>query len=270
MLVEQKLYEFACKLATDVGQFILSRMDERAAYEQKTNESDLVTAVDKASEAMLMGRIAAQYPEHWVLSEETDGEGDSYEKLRACGDGYGWILDPIDGTTNFIHGVPHFAVSIGIVKDGQPLIGAVYSPLTGELFSARAGHGAYRNNEPIRVGGETRLSQALLATGFHSGDWHAGSAVLPEVAQMVGRCRNLRMTGAASLDMCWVAMGRLTGYWHRGLHPWDSAAGTIIVREAGGKVTDERGEPYAMTEFTMVATNGSIHEELQSTLFAVR
>ncbi|WP_028561671.1 inositol monophosphatase family protein [Paenibacillus pinihumi] len=260
--MEDQLYDFACRLAEEAGQYIRSRMDDRTNMEQKTNGSDLVTVVDKASEALLMERIQASYPDHWILSEETDGEGNSYDKLRGKPGGYGWILDPIDGTTNFIHGVPHFAVSIGIVKDKEPVIGVIYSPLTGELFAARKGHGAYVNGQAIRVGEEAAVGQALLGTGFYAGDWLPDSDALPEVARMVGRCRNLRMTGAASLDMCWVAMGRLTGYWHRGLHPWDSAAGTVIVREAGGTVTDYEGNPYDMTQSTIVATNGRIHQEL--------
>ncbi|GGG10780.1 inositol monophosphatase family protein [Paenibacillus abyssi] len=260
--MEQSLLEFTKKLAEEAGALIRERMAERGTVEQKTNVSDLVTEVDKASERLIMSRIAEAYPDHWILSEESNGQENSYAAFQSRGSGYGWIIDPIDGTTNFIHGLPHFAVSIGIVKDKEPLIGVVYNPLTRELFSALKGHGAYLNGRAIEVSEEKTVAEALLATGFYAGDWREASPVLPQVDLMVGRCRNLRMIGAASLDLCWVAAGRLTGYWHRGLHPWDAAAGLVIVREAGGTVTDGQGEDYYLTQFTIAATNSWIHDEL--------
>jgi len=265
--VQEKLLEDAIQMAREAGALIRERMADRGIVEQKLNGSDLVTEVDKASEALIMSRIAAQYPEHWVLGEESGGgSGSSYAMYTSRGDGYGWIVDPIDGTTNFIHGLPYFAVSIGIVHNKQPVIGVVYNPLTDELYAARTGGGAYLNGVQIKVSREEIVADALLATGFCPGDWCDGSPALTQVTPCIGRCRNLRMLGAARLDLCSVAAGRLSGYWHRGLHPWDAAAGIVIVNEAGGTVTNMAGKPYELTEFTIAATNGRIHDELLALL----
>jgi myo-inositol-1(or 4)-monophosphatase len=209
------------------------------------------------SESLLRNHILKDYSDHWILSEEDNGTLNSYEALQKKGSG-------IDGTTNFIHGIPHFAVSIGIVRDQEPFIAVVYNPLTDELFHARKHFGAFRNDEPIQAGKEKRLGESLLAAGFQAEEWGPNSHLLKQMDKLAGNCRNLRMNGAASLDLCWVAMGRLTGFWHSGLHPWDTAAGVLIVREAGGQVTDNHGNPYQLNHDTLVASNGKIHSEFLS------
>lgn len=256
---EETLLQSAIAYAKQAGDLIRGRVGNLGEIQEKKNGSDLVTEVDLLSESFLRNSISHDYSSHWILSEEDNGKLNSYEALLKKESGLGWIIDPIDGTTNFIHGIPHFAVSIGIVRDLKPIIGVVYNPLTDELFHARKGFGAFRNGEPIHAGKEKRIGESLLAAGFQAEEWGPNSHLLQQMDKLAGTCRNLRMNGAASLDLCWVAMGRLTGFWHNGLHPWDTAAGVLIVREAGGKVTDRHGNPYELHHDTLVASNGTIH-----------
>ncbi|MCZ8516631.1 inositol monophosphatase family protein [Paenibacillus filicis] len=261
---EAALLQSAIEYAKQAGDLIRGRVGNLGNIQEKKNGSDLVTQVDMLSESFLRGHILKDYSDHWILSEEDNGTLNSYEALQKKGPGLGWIIDPIDGTTNFIHEIPHFAVSIGIVRDQEPFIGVVYNPLTNELFHARKHFGAFRNGEPIQAGKQKQLSEALLAAGFQAEEWGPNSNVLHQMDKLAGTCRNLRMNGAASLDLCWVAMGRLTGFWHNGLHPWDTAAGVLIVREAGGQVTDNHGNSYQLHHDTLVASNGKIHSEFLS------
>jgi myo-inositol-1(or 4)-monophosphatase len=259
---EEQLLQSAIQYVKEAGELIRESMDSMGQIERKKNGSDLVTEVDKRSEGLLRDKIREDYPDHWILSEEDNGEANSYEVLMQNGPGYGWIIDPIDGTTNFIHGIPHFSVSIGIVHEWETIIGVVYNPVTRELFHACKNKGAFRNGIPIRVGNEEVLGDALLATGFQAAEWKQNSFVLQQMDKFAGVCRNLRMIGAASLDLCWLGMGRLTGFWHDGLHPWDSAAGILIVREAGGQVTNRMGSRYQLKDDTLVASNGKVHSEM--------
>lgn len=261
---EEILLQSAIAYAKQAGDLIRGRVGDLGDIQEKKNLSDLVTKVDILSETLLRNHILQDYSDHWILSEEDNGSLNSYEALQKKGPGIGWIIDPIDGTTNFIHGIPHFAVSIGIVRDQEPFIGVVYNPLTDELFHARKHFGAFRNGEPIQTGKEQRLEEALLATGFQAEEWKPQSHLMKQIDKLVGNCRNLRINGAASLDLCWVAMGRQSGFWHSGLHPWDTSAGMLIVREAGGQVTDNQGNPYQLHHDTLIASNGKIHSEFLS------
>lgn len=263
---EESLLQSAIEYAKQAGELIRGRVGKLNDIQEKKNVSDLVTEVDLLSESFLRGSILQDYSGHWILSEEDNGKSNSYEALLKKGPGYGWVLDPIDGTTNFIHGIPHFAVSIGIIRDLEPIIGVVYNPLTDELFHARKHFGAFRNGTPIRTGKEKGIDESLLAAGFQAEEWGPDSSLLRQMNRLAGACRNLRMNGAASLDLCWIAMGRLTGFWHSGLHPWDTAAGMLIVREAGGKVTDHLGNDYRLHHDTLVASNGTIHSQFLSRL----
>jgi myo-inositol-1(or 4)-monophosphatase len=264
--LEQSLYDSAITYAKEAGTIILNRLGNLVEIGQKKNASDLVTDVDRLSEDELKLKIQRDYPGHWILSEEDTGQANAYEAFKEKPAGYGWILDPIDGTTNFIHGIPHFSISIGVVKDGEPVVGVVYNPMTGELFTARKAFGAYRNGDPIQVGKESNLAEALLATGFQAGDWRQGSRLVGQMDKLAGKSRNVRIIGAASLDLCWIAIGRLTGFWHEGLNPWDTAAGVLILKEAGGHVTDQDGNPYCLFHDSLVATNLKIHGELLRTI----
>ncbi|NGM82004.1 inositol monophosphatase [Paenibacillus sp. 7124] len=257
-----QLLQSAIRYAKKAGQYIREHALNMGPIEQKKNASDLVTDVDKGSEALIKRNIEQEYKDHWILSEEDTGQSNSYAALLSKGSGYGWIIDPIDGTTNFIHGIPHYAVSIGVVKDWKPILGVVYNPLTDELFYASLNLGAFRNGSPLRVGNEQTIGDALLATGFQAADWKRGSQLVQEIDRFTGSCRNVRLNGAASLELCWIAMGRLTGFWHGGLHPWDTAAGVLILSEAGGAVTTRDGTPYQLHHDTLVASNGKVHNEL--------
>jgi myo-inositol-1(or 4)-monophosphatase len=261
-----KLYESALEYVKQAGRLVLEHMGNKGRIERKKNASDLVTEVDRMSEMLLRNKIQQEYPGHWILSEEDSCQANAYEIFKRQDSGYGWIIDPIDGTTNFIHGIPHFAISIGIVKDREPIIGVVYNPVTDELYTARKSMGAYLNGKPIRVGKELKLAEAVIATGFQANDWKTGSRLVRQIDQMAGKSRNVRLLGAASLDLCWIASGRLTGLWHEGLNPWDTAAGILILTEAGGCVTDKNGNPYRLYHDSLVASNTLIHKEFLETI----
>lgn len=258
---EQNLYESAINYARQAGILIMERMENKGEIAHKKNASDLVTEVDKLSEDLIRSQIQREFPGHWILSEEDCGQEDAFQAFKEHDRGYGWIIDPIDGTTNFIHGIPHFAVSIGIVKDGEPVIGVVLNPMTGELFTARKSQGAFRNGLPIQAAKEITLNEAVLATGFQANDWKSGSRVVKQIDQLAGKSRSVRIFGASSLDLCMVASGKLTGFWHEGLNPWDTAAGVLILTEAGGMVTDKTGKTYRLYHDSLVASNRIIHAE---------
>ncbi|MGX1983928.1 myo-inositol-1(or 4)-monophosphatase [Thermolongibacillus altinsuensis] len=264
--LEQVLYDSAIEYALQAGQLLKERLGNKGKIQQKKNISDLVTEVDQLSEELLRGKIQEDYPDHWILSEEDCGQANAYEVFKNQDSGYGWIIDPIDGTTNFIHGIPHFSVSIGVVKAGKPVIGVVFNPITGELYAARKSFGAYLNGRPIRVGKESTLAEAVVATGFQASDFKSGSRVIQQMDKLAGKSRSIRIFGAASLDLCLVASGKITGFWHEGLNPWDTAAGVLILTEAGGQVTDQDGNPYCLFHDSLIASNGKIHDELMKTI----
>jgi myo-inositol-1(or 4)-monophosphatase len=214
----------------------------------------------------IYGKIKETFSDHWLLSEEDCGQANAYEAFQKQSSGFGWIIDPIDGTTNFIHGIPHFAVSIGIVKNGEPVIGVVFNPITGDLYTVRRAFGAFHNGQFLQVGIETKLSEAVVATGFQASDFKSGSRVLQQMDELAGKTRNIRMFGASSLDLCFVASGKLTGFWHEGLNPWDAAAGILILKEAGGRVTNKEGHPYRLFDDSLLASNTNIHDEFLKTI----
>jgi len=222
----------------------------------KSTEIDLVTRVDRESEAMIRDVLLASYPEHVVLGEEEGQRGDAP---------YRWVVDPLDGTLNYAHGFPFYCVSIGLEIDGQIEVGVVLDSFRDELFTAVRGGGAYLNGAPVAVTAETELRKSMLATGFA---YDPGSA-LDNVAvfgRMMGRCRALRRPGAAALDLAYVACGRLDGFWELKLNPWDVAAGTLLVTEAGGRVTGGEGGPYRLGEGALVASNGPLQNALLAAL----
>ncbi|MCC3372565.1 inositol monophosphatase family protein [Cohnella sp. REN36] len=257
----------AVRYAMEAGEQILSRMSAPYRVGDKVNRADLVTDVDLHSERVIRERIGRDYPDHWILSEETDGGLDAFGMMARPAPGIGWIIDPIDGTINFVHGIPHFAVSIGIVRDGSLLHGVVFNPVTRELFHATHGEGARLNGDPIRVGAEADVGRALLATGFQASDWRRDSVAAAQVSRIAGISRSVRILGAASLDLCMIACGRLNGFWHDGLYPWDVAAGLLIVREAGGTVSNGEGDPYVWSDKKLVASSPELHGELLALLF---
>jgi myo-inositol-1(or 4)-monophosphatase len=230
-----ELFDLAIDLAQRAGRLLLDEAPGRADdVATKSSRTDMVTAVDRASEGMIVGTIEKERPHDGVLGEEGS--------RRDGTTGVRWIIDPLDGTTNYLYGIPQFAVSIGVEIDGEVEAGVVFHPSLQEMFTARRGHGARRNGAPIGVSDKSELATALIGTGFgydparraEQARWL--TRILPVV-------RDVRRAGAAAIDMCWVACGRLDGYYEAGLSPWDVAAGELIAREAGAKTSDFEGGP---------------------------
>jgi myo-inositol-1(or 4)-monophosphatase len=225
------------------------------AHIDKKGIIDLVTDVDVAIERMFRAMIAERFPDHGVLAEELDEPATG--SRRHC-----WIFDPIDGTTNYVHGLPIFCASVALEIDGRIEVGAVYDPSRRELFTAERGGGAYLNGAPLRVSGAAALIDALLCTGFPYNVHDTLDEIVGLFRAFVGTARAVRRLGSAAIDLCYVAAGRLDGFWEQRLHPWDVAAGVLLVEEAGGRVTAFDGEPLVARGGEVVASNGRIHDEM--------
>lgn len=213
-----------------------------------------VTALDRAAEEAIFEALETLCPGEEVLGEESGGSGWDAERV--------WIVDPLDGTVNLLHGVPHVSVSVAVWEKGQPVAGTVLDVATGTEFWAARGEGAWRDQDPIRVSEVASMEGALMVTGFpYDRQAHARSYtdLLAEVLTLV---QGVRRTGSAALDLAWVACGRFDGYWEFGLAPWDFAAGVLLVTEAGGSVTDQRGSAFRPDSTALIATNGHLHRQL--------
>ena len=217
-------------------------------------EINLVTEMDRRSERTVVGLLQARFPDHGILAEEETS-------LRAHAE-HQWIIDPLDGTTNYAHGYPNFAVSIALEFRGEGILGIVYDPMRDELFAAEKGGGATLNGTPIRVSTADRLIRALLATGFPYDRATSEKNNLNYFRALLMASQEVRRSGSAALDLCAVAAGRLDGYWELKLHPWDVAAGSLIVREAGGRVSDFTGTHFSIHDKEILASNGRIHEPM--------
>ena len=223
-------------------------------------ETDYVTNVDLAVQELLQERLAALAPEIQFMGEEQDNTGLDWS--RPC-----WILDPVDGTTNLIHNFRHSAISLALAEDGQTVFGVVYNPYTEECFTARRDGGAFRNGVPIHVSNVSRLEDSLLSVGTVPGRRKLADTAFRQMRALYDRCQDVRRTGCASLDLCWVACGRLDGYVELSLQPWDYAAGMLIVAEAGGRVTAPDGSPLSLCQGgPLLASNSKLHAVLQSLL----
>jgi myo-inositol-1(or 4)-monophosphatase len=216
---------------------------------------NLVTDADHAAEQRIIDHIRATFPTHTTLAEERGID-------RPPASGYQWIIDPLDGTTNFAHGFPIYAVSIGVEWDGRGIVGVVYDPSRDELYTGEAGKGAYLNGQPLVVSSTTRLDLALLVTGFAYDIRDTADNNLNHFARFALKAQGVRRTGSAALDLCYVAAGRFDGFWEVKLSPWDMAAGIVILRAAGGRVTDLRGRQHSIYQPEIVASNGRIHDEM--------
>jgi myo-inositol-1(or 4)-monophosphatase len=259
----QEFLDAAIAAAREAGALIRRRLGNYSTIETKSSISDLVTDVDRASEALLADRLLNAFPGHLMLGEEGMAENGRRvsEQEDASRVEYLWVCDPIDGTTNFVYGLPLCSVSIALARWGEPVLGVIYDPVRDELFSARRGGGAFLGDRRLKVNPERRLEEALVATGFPV---RAGlrQVNLEDAMRVVPRVRNLRGFGSAALHLAYVAAGRLTGFWERGLHAWDLAAGYVLVTEAGGTLTDLDGAPYRLSTADLLATNGLVHDEL--------
>lgn len=250
--MNQSYLDQAVEVAREAGALIARYFERRIGYELKS-EYDLVTEADKQSEKMIVERITARFPGHSVLAEEGSGRENPSE--------YRWYVDPLDGTTNFAHGFPVFNVSIGLARNGEMIVGVIYDPLRDEMFAAERGSGAWLNRRRIHVSAVKSLQKSLLATGFPSYKRHLNVNV-HYYHQMAMISHGVRRAGSAALDLAYVACGRLDGYWEIGLRPWDMAAGSLIVEEAGGRVTDMTGARLDLAGPHILATNGAIHAEM--------
>lgn len=246
------LAEVAASAAKAAGTVLLDHWKNGYAIHFK-GDIDLVTDADRQAEATIVSMIRSHFPDHEILAEEGSGG------VRSSP--YRWIIDPLDGTTNYAHRYPHFAVSIAVERDGDIVVGTVYDPVLGELFEARAGEGAYLNGQPIRVSSVDRLLRALLCTGFPY-DRKLFEPCLNRWEYFIRRSQAVRRDGSAALDICYVAAGRFDGYWEEHMAPWDIAAGVLMVREAGGMVTGFQGREPDIYRGGIVASNGLIHDEL--------
>ncbi|WP_315790918.1 inositol monophosphatase family protein [Fischerella sp. JS2] len=229
------------------------------AITEKGRPGDLVTVADKASEEVILQVLGRHFADHAILTEESGKLGNQENKFL-------WTIDPLDGTTNFAHQYPFFAVSIGLLINGVPQVGVIYDPFHDELFRAAQNLGATRNRRPIKVSDTSELGKSLLVTGFAYDRRETSDNNYAEFCHFTHLTQGVRRSGSASLDLAYVACGRLDGYWERGLSPWDIAAGIIIVREAGGKVTAYDRTPIKIESGRILATNGYIHEILSQEL----
>src|SRR5512135_1226970 len=241
----------------EAGRYLKSHLGRGVETSYK-GAVDLVTPYDLGAQDILVGRLSAAFPDHGFLAEE------GLERPGASG--RRWVIDPLDGTTNFAHGFPVFSVSAGLERDGRLVLGFVYDPVRDEMFQAEAGRGASLNGAAIRVSTVSELDHSLLATGFPYDVRHSPENNLDHWARFIVRAQAIRRCGSAALDLSYVACGRFDGFWELKLKPWDVAAGSLIVSEAGGRVTDFDGGPFALGSPGLVATNGLVHGEVLEVL----
>ena len=253
----ETLRDAACEMAREAGAIVREGWGRIHAPERK-GAIDLVTEYDRRSEACLLARIAERFPGHAVLAEES-GASEGGGAAR-------WIVDPLDGTTNFAHNYPFFAVSVGVEAGGRVVAGAVYDPVRDEMFAAALGAGASLNGVPIRVSGIAGVGDALLVTGFPYDVRERPRRYLDPFEAFLVRAQGIRRDGSAALNLCYLACGRFDGFWELSLSPWDMAAGALIVREAGGVITRFDGAEFRLDGREILATNGRIHEEMKGIL----
>lgn len=253
--------EPAAEMARAAGALLRRHYEHGVATEYK-GEVDLVTVADRESERLLVERLRAQWPDYGIVGEEGTRAQLDCE--------YRWYIDPLDGTTNFAHGFPVFCVSMGLEhrpagtgpdEDGEPIAAVIYDPLRDEMFTAEKGHGAYLNGKPMHVSRTETIAESLIATGFPSRKRH-GNPNVHFYHEFTLRSHGVRRAGSAALDLVYVACGRLDGYWEFKLNPWDTAAGVLLVREAGGNVTYVDGSKFHLASAEVLASNGKIHAEM--------
>jgi myo-inositol-1(or 4)-monophosphatase len=245
--------DFVTELAKEAGQILLDGLDDVHTLDYK-GPTNIVTEIDKKAEDFIVGRIKQDFPDHTIIAEES-GKTQGNQ-------GKNWYIDPVDGTSNYARGLPLFAVSIGFEEAGVMRFGCVYDPVRDESFSANKGEGAWLNNRAIQVSQTSKLIDAMLVTGFPY-DIHNENNNLDHFSEIIKQVHVVRRLGSAALDQVYVACGRLDAYWEIGVEAWDIAAGTLIVEEAGGKVTTLKGESeYMVPPYAVLVSNGILHEDL--------
>lgn len=248
--------ELAIEAARRAGKLLRESFGQAHDYAHKTSFVDLVTDCDHRAQALIISMLQRECPNHQILSEELFQKDTNSE--------YKWIIDPLDGTMNFVHGYPLFCVSIALEEAGEVILGVAYSPITDELFVAKKGEGAFLNDKKIRVSQTQKLSESLLATGFPN---LAGiQENVKHFLNFINKAQGIRRDGSAVLDLCYVACGRFDGFWELYLKPWDVAAGSLIIKEAGGVITDFEGKAFNIYGNETLASNGLIHREMVEVL----
>jgi myo-inositol-1(or 4)-monophosphatase len=254
--------EVAVDAARRAGALLLARFGSLRQIRYKGSPSNIVTEMDRQAEAVIIDRIRSRFPDHAILAEEGGARPGSAR--------HRWIVDPLDGTTNYAHGMPFFAVSIALEIEGTVRVGVVFDPSRDECFTVVRGEGAFLNGAPLRVSETPTLDESLLSTGYPYEIRKIRDNNLAEHAAFMVRCRSVREMGSAAINLALVAAGRLDAFWELTLGPWDVAAGCLMVEEAGGRVTDPAGGAVDLGAPAVVASNGRIHEEMLATLREVR
>jgi myo-inositol-1(or 4)-monophosphatase len=249
--------DFAVEIALEAGKFLKGKFHETHDVTYK-GEIDLVTEADRGCEALLIARIEKAFPGHGILAEETRGSAQTKE--------FTWIIDPLDGTTNYAHQYPVFCVSIALQRDGEVIVGAICNPMLEELFVVEKGKGAFLNGRRLCVSATADLSRSLLATGFPYDIRVNPDNNINYFAALAVKAQAIRRAGAAALDLAYLAAGRFDGFWELQLRPWDTAAGCLMVTEAGGVVADLFGGPFDLYSPHILATNGRIHGAMEEIL----
>ncbi len=265
-VLEEKIPEVLRALIFKGGRMLRTRLAQTHRIQYK-GDIDLVTEMDRAVESLFVTGVRRWFPEHEVVSEEREeGAGRNPWQSPRAGNRIRWILDPLDGTTNYAHGLPHFAISAGIEVDRHIRIGAVYNPMLDEFFLAVRGKGAWRNGRRVHVSSTRRLDRALLATGFPYDVRTSRENNFDFFKSLAVRSQAVRRAGSAALDLCDVACGRFDGFWELKLKPWDVAAGSLLVQEAGGRVTDFHGRRFDLYQGDFVASNRHLHAAVVNVL----
>lgn len=255
----KQYHSIAIEVAKAGGKVLQDNWDQVLQIREKAFPGDLVTQVDQLSEDVVIDTIRKHYPSHAILSEESG-------MLKAEEEDFLWVVDPLDGTTNYTHHHPMVAVAIALLHRGKPIVGVVYNPIYNELFEAAKGQGARLNGTKIHVTETSLLPKSLLATGFAYDRTETPNNNYAQFCHMTSMTQGVRRGGSAALDLAFVAAGRLDGFWERGLQPWDIAAGAVLVEEAGGKVSDYDLSPLKLNTGRVLATNGPIHYPLSQEL----
>lgn len=255
LLPMSELLRVAIDAAREAGNFLKESVGKVIAVEAKSGEvRNLVSEIDRGAEERIIRNIHRFFPHHAILAEESGGDTGPVE--------YRWIIDPLDGTTNFLHGLQIFSVTIGIEHNGEVIAGVVYNPNAGELFTAEKGSGAYLNGERISVSDKEELINSLLVTGFPYDIAANPHNAVEHFVSFLYEAGGIRRLGSAAIDLAYVAAGRFDGFWEVHLNPWDMAAGTLLVREAGGMISGFSGEPTTIYRKQIVASNGHIHDAM--------
>lgn len=253
-----KLLSTAINAVKEAAKIQLEYMNKELDIETKASEFDLVTQADTIAEAKIIEVISKEFPSHSFLAEESGSEIKDSDYL--------WIIDPIDGTVNYAHRFPQFCCSIGLYCKGEAVIGVVYDPCRKELFHAIKGQGAFLNNKKMQVSKIETLRKALLATGFPALKDELLQKNLEYFKAFLGKCQAIRRPGSAALDLCYVACGRLDGFWELGLSPWDTAAGALMITEAGGFITNLDNDYFDLNIKGLIATNGLLHSQIKDVI----